>query len=79
MTMEERIARINELYHLSQKRELSAEEKAEQKTLRAEYIAAVRGNLRAQLDHIDILEQDGSITNLGEKYGHGTDKAATET
>jgi len=69
MTMEERIARINELYHKSQTKEgLSAEEKEEQKRLRQEYVAAVRGNLRAQLNNIDIVEKDGSITNLGDKF-----------
>ena len=26
-------------------------------------------NLRSQLDNISIKEEDGSITNLGEKYG----------
>ena len=26
-------------------------------------------NLRSQLDNIDVQEKDGSITNLGEKYG----------
>ena len=26
-------------------------------------------NLRAQLNNIDIQEKDGSIVNLGEKYG----------
>ena len=70
MDMNERIARINELYHLSQKRELTAEEKLEQRTLRKEYVDAIRGNLRAQLNSIDIVEKDGSITNLGEKYGN---------
>lgn len=70
MDMNERIARINELYHLSQKRELTAEEKLEQRTLRKEYVDAIRGNLRAQLNNIDIVEKDGSITNLGEKYGN---------
>ena len=69
MTMEERIARINELYHLSQERALSPTEKMEQKILRKEYIDAICGSLRAQLDNIDIVEKDGSITNLGEKYG----------
>ncbi len=68
MTMDERIARINELYHLSQERELTEAEKAEQKTLRKEYVDAVRGNLKAQLDNIDIVEKDGTITNLGEKH-----------
>ena len=37
--------------------------------LRKEYIEAFRKNLRAQLDNIDVEEADGSITNLGEKYG----------
>ena len=31
--------------------------------------ADFRKNLRSQLDNIDIKEADGSITNLGEKYG----------
>ena len=26
-------------------------------------------DLRGQLDNIDIKEKDGSLTNLGEKYG----------
>ena len=37
--------------------------------LRAEYIASVRMNLKAQLDNIDIQQEDGTIVNLGEKYG----------
>ena len=48
---------------------LTPEEKEEQKKLRAEYIASVRMNLRTQLDNINIQEKDGSIVNLGEKYG----------
>ncbi|MFT3984092.1 MAG: DUF896 domain-containing protein [Lachnospiraceae bacterium] len=68
MNLEETIKRINELYHKSQKEGLSEEEKEEQKTLRAEYVANVRNNLRFQLDGINIQETDGSITNLGKKY-----------
>ena len=68
MTMDERIARINELYHMSQERELTAVEKMEQNKLRKEYVDAIRGNLKAQLDNIDIVEKDGTITNLGEKH-----------
>ena len=41
----------------------------EQAELRREYIEAVRMNLKAQLDNIDIKEKDGSVTNLGERYG----------
>ena len=69
MNMDEKIKRINELYHKSQKEGLTEEEKAEQKQLREEYIASVRGNLKSQLDNINIQEADGSITNLGRKYG----------
>ena len=65
--IEEKIKRINELYHKSQAEGLTEEEKAEQAALRAEYVANVRANLRGQLDHISIKEQDGSITNLGEQ------------
>lgn len=59
--------RINALARKSKSTGLSPEEKDEQARLRQEYIAAIRGNLRAQLDAIDIQEQDGSIINLGEK------------
>lgn len=69
MKMDEKIARINELYHKSQKERLTEEEKAEQKRLREDYIASVRGNLKAQLNNINIQNEDGSITNLGEKFG----------
>ena len=69
-TMEEKIARINELYHKSQTEEgLTPEEKSEQQKLRADYVASVRVALRGQLDNIDIEEKDGSVTNLGEKFG----------
>lgn len=70
MNMEEKIKRINELYHKSQDTGLTVEEKEEQKQLRQDYIASVRGNLRSQLNNINIQEADGSITNLGKKYGN---------
>lgn len=68
--MEEKIKRINELYRKSQAEGLTGAEKKEQAALRSEYVANVRANLRGQLDNIDIQEEDGSITNLGEKYGN---------
>lgn len=67
---EKKIARINELYHKSKAEGLTNAEKKEQADLRREYIEAVRRNLRGQMDNINIQEQDGSITNLGEKYGN---------
>jgi len=66
---EKKIARINELYHRSQAEGLTEAEKKEQAELRREYIESVRMNLRGQLNSINIQESDGSITNLGEKYG----------
>ena len=65
----EKIDRINELARASKVRELTEEEKTEQKELRQRYIESVRGNLRGQLDNISIKEADGSITNLGDKHG----------
>lgn len=64
-----RIDRINELYHKSQSTGLTEEEKAEQAALRQEYIAAIRASLRGTLNNISIQEPDGSITDLGRKYG----------
>lgn len=69
---EKQIARINELAHKSKAEGLTDAERAEQAALRQEYIASIRHNLKAQLDNIDIREADGSITNLGEKYGAKT-------
>ena len=66
---EEKIARINELYKKSKAEGLTEAEKKEQQILRREFIDAFRNNLRGQLDNISIKEEDGSITNLGEKYG----------
>ena len=67
---DQKIKRINELYHKAKEIGLSDDEKEEQKALRQEYVNAFRRNLRAQLDNIDIEEADGSITNLGKKFGN---------
>jgi len=65
---ESRIARINELYHKSQAEGLTEAEKAEQALLRKEYIAAIKNNIRSQLDNIDMVNEKGEVENLGEKY-----------
>ena len=67
---EQKIKRINELARKSKSEGLTEEERKEQKILRQEYIDAVRRNLKSQLDNIDIKNPDGSIENLGEKYGN---------
>jgi uncharacterized protein YnzC (UPF0291/DUF896 family) len=73
MTVDQMIARINALYHKSQGEGLTDAEKEEQKVLRQAYVANVRANLKGQLDNISIVEKDGSVTDLGKKFG-GVDK-----
>lgn len=70
MTLDEKIKRINELYHKQKSVGLTEEEKEEQAKLRRDYIDSVRANLKGQLDNINIQEKDGSITNLAKKYGN---------
>ena len=65
----EKIDRINELYRKSKAEGLTDAERKEQKILRQEYLELVRCNLRGQLNNIDIEEKDGTVVNLGEKYG----------
>lgn len=67
------IDRINELYHKSKAEGLTEEEKAEQAKLRREYIDCFKRNMRGTLNTISIVEPDGSITDLGKKYGGVTD------
>ncbi len=64
-----KLQRINELARKSKAEGLTEPERQEQAQLRREYIEAVRRNLRGQLDNIDIINRDGKIENLGEKYG----------
>lgn len=66
---EAKIGRINELYRKSKAEGLTDAEKKEQQLLRQEFIAAVRGSLKSQLDSIDMEEADGTVVNLGEKFG----------
>ena len=70
MNLEEKIKRINELFHKSKAEGLTEAERKEQAQLRSEYVANVRANLRGQLNNINIQNEDGSIENLGEKFGH---------
>jgi uncharacterized protein YnzC (UPF0291/DUF896 family) len=66
---DEKIQRINELYRKSKAEGLTAEEKKEQDLLRKEFVASVRANLKSQLNSIDMVNEDGSVENLGDKYG----------
>lgn len=66
---QEKIDRINVLARKAKAEGLTEKEKKEQALLRQEFIADVRKNLRGQLNNIDVINPDGSIENLGEKYG----------
>ena len=67
---DEKIQRINELARKSKAEGLTGAEREEQALLRQEFLMSVRTNLQMQLNNIDIQNEDGTITNLGEKYGH---------
>ena len=58
------IKRINELYHKSKAEGLTDEEKAEQKKLREDYVAAIKGNIRSQLENIKVVDENGNEVQL---------------
>ena len=71
MTIDEKIARINALYHKSKTPGgLTEDEKQEQALLRKEFIDNIRQNIKSQLDNISIQNPDGTIENLGETHGN---------
>ncbi|MGM9558170.1 MAG: DUF896 domain-containing protein [Oscillospiraceae bacterium] len=55
-----KIDRINELAKKAKTVGLTPEEDAERAQLRQEYLAAVRQNLRAQLDNTFIVDENGN-------------------
>lgn len=67
---QEQIDRINELYRKSKAEGLTEKEKKEQDLLRKQFVADVKNNLAAQLNNIDMVNADGTVENLGEKYGN---------
>ena len=64
---QEKIKRINELYHKSKQEGLTDAEKAEQQQLRTEYRMSIINNLSANLDNVRIKNQDGSLSKLEPK------------
>ena len=62
-----KIDRINELARKSKVEPLTEEEKAEQKALRDEYIAAFRASCRGQLDNTVIQRPDGTRESLKDR------------
>ena len=54
---EKLLKRINELAHKKKKEGLTAEELAEQKELYKRYLANIRGQLKAQLNNIEVVDK----------------------
>ena len=64
---EERIQRLNVLARKSKAEDLTEAERQEQQELRQEYLASIRQSLKAQLDNVYIVEEDGSKHKLKKK------------
>ncbi len=62
-----KLDRINELAKKAKTEGLTEAEAAEQKALRAEYIAAYRRSLRAQLENMVLVDEDGNERPLKKK------------
>lgn len=59
-----RLERINELARRAKTVGLTEEEKAEHDVLRREYVDAVLGNVRAQLDNTYVVDEQGNKRRL---------------
>ncbi len=66
---QEKIDRINELAHKAKAEGLTPEELAERDALRREYIDAVTGSLRRELEHTYVVDQYGRKKKLQPKGG----------
>lgn len=66
---QEDIDRINELYRKSKAEGLTEAEKQEQDLLRKQFLADMRKTVATHLNNIDMVNKDGTVENLGEKYG----------
>ena len=67
MSIDEVIARINELAKLAKERTLTEEELTERNKLRRMYIDNVKASLTGQLDNTYIVSPDGTKTKLKSK------------
>lgn len=56
--------RINELAHKAKAEGLTEEEQKEREVLRQEYLDAVMGNLRRELDNTYIVDEKGNKRKL---------------
>ncbi len=61
---QKKIDRINELARKSRAEGLTPQEKDEQATLRAEYVASFRRSLTATLENTYLMDENGNKTKL---------------
>lgn len=61
---QKKIDRINELARKAKLGELTDEEKVERAALRQEYVNAVVGDLRSQLENTYVMDEKGNKTRL---------------
>ncbi len=66
---QKKIDRINELAHKAKAEGLTPEELRERDALRREYIDAVVGNLRTELEHTYVVDEHGNKRKLRGKGG----------
>ncbi|MCC8073540.1 MAG: DUF896 domain-containing protein [Clostridiales bacterium] len=64
---QEKIKRINELYHKSKSIGLTDEEKDEQAILRREYIDSYKASLVGQLENTYIVDEKGNKKKVTKK------------
>ena len=62
-----KVDRINELARKAKTTGLTEEEKAEQQTLRQEYLDGFKANMQAVLDSVRIQRPDGTLEKLEKK------------
>lgn len=74
MITQEKIDRINYLARKAREQELTEEEKQEQKSLRAEYVAAFRKSLENTLDNTVIQRPDGTRERVQKRKNTSGDK-----
>ena len=68
MVTQEQINRINELAKKKKSEGLTPEEQAEQKVLYRAYIDTFKANLKAQLDNIEIMDDNkAEVTKIEEE------------
>ncbi len=62
-----RLKRINELAHKAKSEGLTEAEKEEQNKLRKEYLIDFRKKVRAQIENIEIVDENGNRTPVKRK------------